>query len=145
MIKLYTDCLVLFIGNLIVGQSGDNIKIVKYDIYLGVLPFDNRLLPRIQSQQTNWVSNSLKSTFYQSDLDLGLVTLILKLDLDIIKMSICAKNEVPVSTHSTVKAGMGTHTDRMKTLPSRHIKFNESPLLQVVGRQSSDLKKIPIP
>ena len=32
MIKLYTGCLVLFIGNLIVGQSSDNIKIVKYDI-----------------------------------------------------------------------------------------------------------------
>ena len=36
MIKLYTGCLVLFIGNLIVGQSSDNIKIVKYDINTAV-------------------------------------------------------------------------------------------------------------
>ena len=31
MIKLYTCCLVVFIGNLIVGQSVDFIKTVKYD------------------------------------------------------------------------------------------------------------------
>ena len=31
MIELYTGCLVLFIGNLIVGQSSDIIRIVKYD------------------------------------------------------------------------------------------------------------------
>ena len=33
--------------------------------------------------------------FYSFDLDFDLVTLILKLDLDIIKMSLCTKNEVP--------------------------------------------------
>ena len=34
MIKLYICCLVLFIGNLKVGQSVDIIKFVKYDIDL---------------------------------------------------------------------------------------------------------------
>ena len=31
MIKLYTGCLVLLIGNLIVGQAVITLKIVKYD------------------------------------------------------------------------------------------------------------------
>ena len=40
--------------------------------------------------------------FYSFDLDLDPVTLVLKLDLDIIKMYVCTKNEVPTFSSSKV-------------------------------------------
>ena len=59
--------------------------------------------------------------FYKSDLDLG--TLVLKLNLDMVKMYHYTKNEDSISRHSKVVActdtQTDTHTDRMKTLPSR--------------------------
>ena len=40
--------------------------------------------------------------FYSFDLDLDPMTLVLKLDLDIIKMYVCTKNEVPTFSGSKV-------------------------------------------
>ena len=63
-------------------------------------------------------SDSQNNQFYKSDLDP--MTLILKLDLDIVKMYHHTKNEVSLSRHSKVKARTDRHTDRhidsMKTL-----------------------------
>ena len=56
------------------------------------------------------VSNSPESPFDQSDLGLDLMTLILKLDLDMAKMSHHTKNEVSMSRHSKVTAQTHTHT-----------------------------------
>ena len=46
MIKHYTRCLVLFIGNLIVGQSVDIIKFVKYDIYVNFFEWNQSSIDR---------------------------------------------------------------------------------------------------
>ena len=71
----------------------------------------------------NLVSNSQKNQFYKSDLDLDPMNLVLKLDLDMVKMYHHAKNEVTTSRHSEVIArtdrNTDTQTDNMKTLPSR--------------------------
>ena len=56
------------------------------------------------SQQKNLVLNSQHNQFYQSDLDLYPMTLVLKLGLDIIKMSHPTENEVSISRHSKVIA-----------------------------------------
>ena len=77
------------------------------------------------------VFNSQNNQFDENDLDLYPMTLVLKLDLDIVKMSHHTKNEVFMSRHSEVIALTDTHThrltdrqtethaDSMKTLPSR--------------------------
>ena len=49
---------------------------------------------------------------YKSDLDLDPMTLVLKHDLDIIKMYHHTKNEVSMSRHLKVIARMDRHTDR---------------------------------
>ena len=62
------------------------------------------------------------------------LTLILKLDLDIVKMYHHTKNEVSMSTGSKVIAEqthtqIDTHTDTMKTLPlphTREVKMSET-------------------
>ena len=52
------------------------------------------------------------------------MTLILKLDLDMVKMYHHTKNEVSMSRHSKATAQTDiqtdTYTESMKTLPSRH-------------------------
>ena len=59
------------------------------------------------------VQYSTKYHFFGScDLDLEPMTLILKLDLDIIKMCLHAKNEVSRSKHSKVRARTDRHTHR---------------------------------
>ena len=67
------------------------------------------------------VSNSQNSQFYKSDLDL--MTLVLKLDLDMVKMYYHTRNEDSMSRHSKVIAQRDKqtdrHTDSMKTLPCR--------------------------
>ena len=65
------------------------------------------------------VSNSQNNQFYQNDLDLDPLTLILKLDLDMVKMYHQTKDEVTMSSHSKVTTRMDRHTDTMKTLFSR--------------------------
>ena len=45
--------------------------------------------------------------------------LVLKFDLDMVKMYHHTKNEVSMSRHSKVIAQTDKHTDSMKTLPSR--------------------------
>ena len=50
--------------------------------------------------------------FYSCDLDLDSITLVLKLDLDIVKMYISTKNEVPSISGSNVIALTDTQTDR---------------------------------
>ena len=40
--------------------------------------------------------------YYSFDLDLDPVTLVLKRDLDIVKMYVCSKNEVPTVSSSKV-------------------------------------------
>ena len=52
----------------------------------------------------NLVSNSQNSQFYKSDLDLEPMTLVLKLDLDMVKIYHHTKNEVSVSRHTKVIA-----------------------------------------
>ena len=63
--------------------------------------------------------NSPKSPFYQSDLDP--MFLVLKLDLDVVKMYHHTKNKVFMLRHLNViaRTGTDTQTDSMKTLPSR--------------------------
>ena len=46
------------------------------------------------------------------------ITLVLKRDLDMVKMYQQTKNEASSSRHSKVIARTGRHTDSMKTLPS---------------------------
>ena len=50
--------------------------------------------------------------FKPFDLDLYPMTLVLKLDLDIIKMYVCTKNEVPTFSGSKVIIWTDTQTDR---------------------------------
>ena len=71
--------------------------------------------------------NSQNKHFHQSDLDLHPMVLVLKLDLDMVKILHHTKNEVSMSKHSTVivqtdrhtDRQTDTHTDSMKTIPSR--------------------------
>ena len=58
------------------------------------------------------VFNHSQSCFYQSDLDHDSMTLILKLDLDIVKMSHHTKNEASMIRHSKVIAQTDRQTDR---------------------------------
>ena len=67
-----------------------------------------------------------------NDLDLGMtltsdksnqVKLILKLDLDMVKMYHHTKNEVSMSNYSKVIALTDTHTDTTKTLPPPHTRI----------------------
>ena len=60
----------------------------------------------------NLVSESQNSLFYQNNLDLDPMALILKLDLDIVKMYHHAKSEVSRSLHSKVIACTDTERDR---------------------------------
>ena len=53
-------------------------------------------------KQNNLGSDSQNSQFYKSNLDLDPMTLVLKLDLDIVKMYIYIKNKVSVSRHLQV-------------------------------------------
>ena len=59
----------------------------------------------------NLVSNSQNSQFYESDLDLYQMTLVLKLDPDIVKMYQHTKKEVSMSRHSKVITQMDRPTD----------------------------------
>ena len=69
--------------------------------------------------------NRQNSSFYHSGLDLDPMTLVIKPDLDMVKMDQHTKNKVSMSRHSEVIAETDTdcvkdrHTDRTKTLPSR--------------------------
>ena len=63
--------------------------------------------------QKNLVSNSQNSRFFfQSDLDLDLMPLVLKLALDMVKMYHNTKIEVSMSRHSKIIALTDTHTYR---------------------------------
>ena len=50
-------------------------------------------------------------TFYSGDLDLGPMTLIYEVDLDILKMYVNTKNELSTSMLSDIRAWTGRHTD----------------------------------
>ena len=58
------------------------------------------------------VFNGQNNEFYNSDLDLYLMTLVLKPNLDIVKMYHHTKNEVSMSRHSKVIAQMDRQTNR---------------------------------
>ena len=60
----------------------------------------------------NLLSSSPKSPFYQSDLDLDRMILVLILELDLVKMSHHTKNEVYKSKHANVVVRTDTQTDR---------------------------------
>ena len=77
--------------------------------------------PWLQTSQTklNWCLGR-KLEFPWDDIDLDPMTLILKLDLDMVKMYHHTKNEVYMSTGSKVIARTHTHTDTTKTLPLPH-------------------------
>ena len=66
--------------------------------------------------------------FYSFDLDFDLVTLILKLDLDIIKMSLCTKNEVPAFRQTDRQTHKQT---RLKILPTANADGNKKLFLKV--------------
>ena len=53
-----------------------------------------------------------KVTIYQNDLDLDLMTLILKLDLGMVKMSHHTKNDVFMSSYSRTDTQMDRQTQR---------------------------------
>ena len=57
-------------------------------------------------------SNNQNGQFYKSDLDLDPMTLVLNLDLDMVKMYHHTQNEVYMSRHSKVIACTDTHTHR---------------------------------
>ena len=61
-------------------------------------------------EQKNMGSNSQNDQIYKSDLNLGPMTLVLKPDLDMVKMSHHTKNEVSVSRYSKVIACTDTQT-----------------------------------
>ena len=52
------------------------------------------------------------SEFYWFDLDIDPMALVLELDLDIMKMYVCTKDEAPISNGSKVIAWSDTQTDR---------------------------------
>ena len=59
--------------------------------------------------------------FFQNNPDLDPMTLVLKLDPDMIKMHYCTKNEVSMSNHSKVTVQPDRYTDSMKILPSPYV------------------------
>ena len=76
------------------------------------------------------VFNSPNNQFYQSDLDLHLMALVLELDLDMVKMSYHTKNELSMSRHSKVIACTDTHTQTHRqhentTFPHTRAVMNE--------------------
>ena len=58
------------------------------------------------------VFNSQNNQFYQSDFDFVPMTLVLNLDLDMVKMYQKPKNEVSLSSYPNVIARMDRQTDR---------------------------------
>ena len=68
-------------------------------------------------------SNNQNDQFYRSDLDLHPMTLVLKLDLDMVKMSYHTKNEVSMSRHSKVIACTDTQTDTDRHRQYENITF----------------------
>ena len=79
------------------------------------------------------VSNSPKSTFYQSDLDLYIdpMTLILKLDVDIVNISYHTKDKVSMLRYSKVIAQTDTQTDK-----TTHSQDEKHYLLTYVGSKN---------
>ena len=84
-------------------------------------------MPMMHDRQCMTVQGSLvdkpnepKRTYYQIYLDLDPMTLILKLDLDIVKMFHHTKNEVSMSRHSEVIARTDRHTYIRKTYTFSH-------------------------
>ena len=59
----------------------------------------------------NLASNSQNNQLFKSDLDLHPMTLVLELDLDIVKMFHQTKNGVSMSRHSKVVACTDRQTD----------------------------------
>ena len=57
------------------------------------------------------MSNSQDNQFYKTDLDLDPMTLVLKLDLDMVKMYHHTKNEVSMLRHSKVIDQTDRQTD----------------------------------
>ena len=55
------------------------------------------------------MSDSQNNQFYQNDLDLNPKTLVLKHNLDMVKMYLNTKNEVFMSSHSKVMTQMDKH------------------------------------
>ena len=62
------------------------------------------------------MSNNLKNPFYQNDLEIYPVALVLKRDLHMVKIYHHTKNKVFMSRHSKVIAGTDKKTDSTKTL-----------------------------
>ena len=69
------------------------------------------LIPVVGHTQRIWCSTVKISIFYQSDLDLYPMTLVVKLDLDIVNILYHTKNEVSISKHSKVIAQTDRHID----------------------------------
>ena len=65
------------------------------------------------------VSKCPRSPFYQSDLYIDPMTMILKLDLDMVEMSCRTKNDVSMLRHLKVKA----QTDRQTYIQYENITF----------------------
>ena len=76
------------------------------------LDLDHHINTSSWSYPKNLLFNSQNEHFYQSDLDLHPMTLVLKLDLDMVKILYHTKNEVSMSEHSKVIARTDRHTDR---------------------------------
>ena len=74
------------------------------------LDLDHHINTSSWSYPKNLVSNSQNKHFYQSDLDLHPMTLVLKLDLDMVKILYHTKNEASMSRHSKVRAQTDRHT-----------------------------------
>ena len=82
-------------------DSGMTLTLNHYDL-------DHHINTSSWSYPKNLVFNSQNMHFYQSDLDLYPMALVLKLDLDMVKILYHTKNEVSMSKHSKVIA----RTDR---------------------------------
>ena len=91
---------------------------------LGVTLTSFMTLTSHKLNQVKLMSRYQNKHFLRDDLDLDPMTLILKLDLDMVKMYHHTKNEVSMSTPSKVIAQTDrqthTHTHTTKTLPLPH-------------------------
>ena len=80
------------------------------------------------------MSNSQDNQFYESDLDLDSMTLVLKSDLDMVKMYHHTKNEVSMSRHSKVIA----RTDRQTHRPP-HTRAVRIPFMICIADQTEHI------
>ena len=84
--------------------------------------------------------------FYEFDLDLDPMTLILKLDLDIVKRYVCTKNEASTLNGSKVIAWTDTQTETQtdrwtdrQTDSSENITYPHTQMVKTISKKNPDM------